>query len=45
MKDMERHLETCQRFVIHTSQNAQAPKIIDFTTLNTDGQQSAKNIN
>ena len=37
MKDMERHLETCQRFVVHTSQNAQAPKIIDFTTLNTDG--------
>ena len=33
IKDLERHLENCQRVHVHTSQNAQAPKVIEFQTL------------
>lgn len=39
-KDMERHIETCQKLFVHTSQNAQAPKIIEFQTLESGKQMS-----
>ena len=32
-RDYERHVEKCQKVLIHTTQNAQGPKIIDFTTI------------
>ena len=38
--DYERHKETCQKLVVHTSQNAQAPKVIEFGTL--DSQSASK---
>jgi len=34
-RDHERHVENCQRVMVHTSQNAQGPKIIDFTTIDS----------
>ena len=42
-RDFDRHAETCQRLVVHTSQNAQAPKVIDFTAkdLGQKAQRSA----
>jgi len=39
-KDFERHLEMCQKLVIHSSQNAQAPKIIDFTAPGSQAESS-----
>ena len=42
IKDLERHLENCQRVHVHTSQNAQAPKVIEFQTLESGTQMSSR---
>ena len=35
-KDYEKHMEICQKVVMHTSQNQKAPKVIEFATIDSN---------